>query len=436
MTMADPDWRTWLAQIGVAVPDAPDITAIVLACVIVAGAFWIGWFAGVRAGPPLTARIYAWAGRTEGVHAKRVGVLLHYAIVALLLSVAGSAAALSPLAQMILAFALGVAVAILAYTVARMARMGSATATILGTIALVASTAGTLGGLRPLILGLDGIGFTIGKTHLSLLGVVNFIVVAALLFVAARILNRVIVHSVGRMGRLDVSQRALVQKLGSIAVVTIAVLLGLDVLGIDLTALTVFSGAAGLAVGFGMQKTLGNLIAGLILLMDKSVKPGDVIVVGDTFGQIGKIGVRAVSVVTRDGKEHLIPNEQLMTDAVENWSYSSRNVRVHIPVGVSYDCDLKLAQRLMVEAASAAARVLPAPKPTVWLKDFGDSTVDHDILVWIADPEAGVGNVRSDILNRLWVLFKDNGVELPYPQRDVHVKGWPAAKTAMPPAQD
>jgi hypothetical protein len=116
---------------------------------------------------------------------------------------------------------------------------------------------------------------------------------------------------------------------------------GIDLLGIDLTALTVFSGAFGLAVGFGLQKTFGNLIAGIILLMDRSVKPGDVIVVGDSFGHVTKIGVRAVSIVTRDGKEHLIPNENLMTQEVENWSYSSRDVRVHIPVGIAYDCDLR-----------------------------------------------------------------------------------------------
>jgi len=252
------------------------------------------------------------------------------------------------------------------------------------------------------------------------------------LFVVARIANRIVVHSVGRLHALDMSQRVLLQKLASIAVVVIAGLLGIDLLGIDLTALTVFSGAVGLAVGFGLQKTFGNLIAGLILLMDRSVKPGDVIVVGDTFGAVSKIGVRAVSVVTRDGKEHLIPNEQLMTEPVENWSYSSRNVRIHIPVGVGYGSDLAKAQRLMIEAATAAARVLVDPKPSVWLKGFGDNSVDHDILVWIADPELGVGNVRSDILNRVWVLFQDNAIEIPFPQRDVHIRSLPTQAAPLP----
>jgi small-conductance mechanosensitive channel len=208
-----------------------------------------------------------------------------------------------------------------------------------------------------------------------------------------------------------------------------AFFIGIDIVGIDLTALAVFSGAFGLAVGFGLQKTFGNLIAGIILLMDRSIKPGDVIVVGDSFGHVSKIGVRAVSIVTRDGKEHLIPNENLMTQEVENWSYSTPNVRIHIPVGVSYDANLELAQRLMIEAAKAPARVLKVPAPSVWLRAFGESSIDHDILVWISDPEAGVGNVQSEILNLVWKLFKDNGIEIPYAQRDIRIREWPGAPT-------
>jgi small-conductance mechanosensitive channel len=149
-----------------------------------------------------------------------------------------------------------------------------------------------------------------------------------------------------------------------------------------------------------------------------------VIVVGDSFGWVNRIGVRAVSVVTRDGKEHLIPNENLMTQEVENWSYTDRNVRVRIPVRVAYSCDLKLAQSLMLQAAKDSPRVLDAPMSNVRLTAFGESGVEHEILVWISDPEDGVGNVRSDVLNRLWFLFKDNGIEIPFPQRDVRVTGW------------
>lgn len=421
------DWRAWLSGIGLHVPASPNVDGIIVALVLVAGAYWIGWFVAGRTAPRISAAIHRWTGRVEVLSTTLVCALTRYGLIALVLLIVGNSAALSPVGLMIVAAALGVALGIFVYSVGKSAGLGSAAATVIAAIALVAATAGTLGGMRPLIEGMDGIGLTVGTRRFSLLGLVNAVVVVSVLFVVTRIVNRILIHSIGRLNALDLSQRVLVQKLASIALIVIAGLLGIDLLGIDLTALTVFSGAVGLAVGFGLQKTFGNLIAGLILLMDRSVKPGDVIVVGDTFGAVSKIGVRAVSVVTRDGKEHLIPNEQLMTEPVENWSYSSRNVRVHIPVGVGYGSDLALAQQLMIEAAVAATRVLAEPKPTVWLKDFGASSVDHDILVWIADPEMGVGNVRSDVLNRVWVLFKANDIEIPFPQQDVHIRSVPKA---------
>jgi small-conductance mechanosensitive channel len=201
----------------------------------------------------------------------------------------------------------------------------------------------------------------------------------------------------------------------------------MNILGINLTALAFFSGAFGLAIGFGLQKTFGNLIAGIILLLDKSIKPGDVIAVADqagnsTFGQIRKIGIRAVSVTTRDEREYLIPNENLMINQVENWSYSSKNVRMQVPVGVSYNCDIKLAEKLMLEAAKSVPRVLDTPPPTVWLDQYGSSSVDFVIHCWIRDPEEGVGNIRSAVLKKLWDLFHENGIEIPFPQNDINLR--------------
>jgi len=167
------------------------------------------------------------------------------------------------------------------------------------------------------------------------------------------------------------------------------------------------------------------LIAGIILLMDRSIKPGDVIVVGDSFGWVNKIGVRAMSVITRDGKEHLIPNENLMTTEVENWSFSSTNVRIKIPVGVSYKSDVELVQKLLLQATGESPRVLADPEPKAWLLEFGDNSVNFEIRAWINDPEAGIGNVRANILTRVWHLFKEHDIEIPFPQRDVHLKELP-----------
>ena len=161
--------------------------------------------------------------------------------------------------------------------------------------------------------------------------------------------------------------------------------------------------------------------------MDRSIKPGDVIAVSDTagnetFGQIRRIGIRAVSIVTRDEKEYLIPNENLMINQVENWSYSSRDVRMQVNVGVSYNCDIKLAERLMLEAAAASDRVLKSPAPTVWLSGYGDSSVDFTIHCWIRDPENGLGNIRSEVLKKLWDLFQESEIEIPFPQRDINLR--------------
>lgn len=281
---------------------------------------------------------------------------------------------------------------------------------------------GMLASFTALVGQLDSAAVSFGSSRVSVLDVLVLAGLSVFVVVAGRWLRQLLSRLIRGSTRLDLSQKALLHKLADIGVFVVGALVLIDALGLDLTALKLFSGAFGLAVGFGLQRTFGNLIAGLILLMDKSVKPGDVIVVGDTFGAINRIGIRAVSVLTRDGKEHLIPNELLMTEPVENWSYSSRNVRIRIPVGVSYSSDLATAQRLMIEAASKPERVLADPSPRVWLKGFGDSSVDHEILVWISDPEDGVGNVQSEILNALWLLFKQNGVEIPFPQRDVHIR--------------
>jgi len=274
---------------------------------------------------------------------------------------------------------------------------------------------------------LDSFAVELGDWRVSAFDVI-FAVGAVLLVLAfAMIATRLTRSALRRVKALDGTQSVLAEKLATIVIWVVTFLIGVDLLGIDLTALTVFSGAFGLAIGFGLQKTFGNLIAGIILLMDKSIKPGDVIAVADqsgqqTFGQIRRIGIRAVSVTTRDEREYLIPNENLMINQVENWSYSSKNVRVQVPVGVSYDADMALAEKLMLEAAAKARRVLATPPPTVWWNGFGDNAVNFTIHCWINDPEEGVGNVKSDVLKHLWALFKEHEISLPFPQRDLNLK--------------
>lgn len=360
----------------------------------------------------------------EGV-GDRISAILRHGVAALVLAVAEAARDWGAWAAAPLGLTLGLAAAFASYQALRGLGLARWMGWLTGGVLFVALFSRALGGLAPIRATLNRVGFAVGDNRFTLLSLITALITVVLLLAGVRLANRVVDRAIGRARGLDPTQRLLGQKLAGIAVLVAAFFIGIDLLGVDLTAFAVFSGAVGLAVGFGLQKTFGNLIAGIILLMDRSVKPGDVIVIGDSVGQVNKIGVRAVSMITRDGKEHLIPNENLMTQEVENWSFSDRNVRVRIPVGVGYDCDLRLAQQLMLQAANESPRVMDELPSTVWLTAFGESSVDHEILVWINDPEAGIGNVRSDVLNRLWWLFKEHGIEIPYPQRDVHVRSLP-----------
>jgi small-conductance mechanosensitive channel len=282
-------------------------------------------------------------------------------------------------------------------------------------------------GWREVASTLDSWGFDVANYRISVWTALLVVIVIVGVFVLGKVLTRASRWFIGKASRLDGAQKLLAEKLVSIAIWAFVILLGIDILRIDLTALAVFSGALGLAIGFGLQKTFGNLISGIILLMDRSIKPGDVITVSDTagnesFGQIRKIGIRAISVVTRDRKEYLIPNENLMINQVENWSYSSREVRVKAPIGVAYGVDLDLAETLMLEAAKNAPRVLKLPAPNVLLMNFGPNSVEFEIRFWITDPEEGVSGVRSEVLKRVWRLFKEHGIELPFPQLDIYLR--------------
>ena len=413
----------WLATYGLTLPTRADAVEAAIAGGIILAILAIGALAGRRLGPGLSE---LWkrhvAHHGEGLWT-RIGTIVRHLTAALLLAILLNAWPWHELAAFPIGLAFGAAMALAANQFLRGLGLAKWMAWLFALVLFVAIFSHAIGGLEPITRVLERVGFDVGKRRLSLLTLVTMLITVIALMAIVRLANRVIAHWITGTGSLDPTQKLLSQKLASIAVIVAAFFFGIDLLGIDLTTFAVFSGALGLAIGFGLQKTVGNLIAGIILLMDRSIKPGDVIVVGQKeVGRVNRIGVRAVSVITRDGKEHLIPNENLMTQEVENWSYSDRNVRVRIHVGVAYDCDLKLAQALMLRAAAESPRVLKSPKPNVWLSAFGDDSVEHEILAWISDPEGGVGNVRSDVLNRLWWLFKEHGIGIPFPQRDVTIR--------------
>jgi len=273
---------------------------------------------------------------------------------------------------------------------------------------------------------LDDISIDIGRYHISLANALWMVAVVVLAAAAARVAGSVARHLLRRFKGLDSAQTSLGEKLITLAVWTFAFFATVDTLGISLTAFTVFSGAFGLAIGFGLQTTAGNLIASIILLLDRSIKPGDVIAVTSgnttTMGVVNKIGIRAISVTTLDNREYLIPNQNLMTSQVENWSYSSRRVAVSIPISVAYGSDIDLVEALLIEAAEAVPRVLPDPPPSVLLVTLGHGAIEMAVSCWIEDPENGIGAIRSAVLKNAWHLFRERGVEIPNPQQDVHLR--------------
>jgi small-conductance mechanosensitive channel len=269
---------------------------------------------------------------------------------------------------------------------------------------------------------LDAAAFSIGNFRLSPLLVLKMIVFVGILLWVAIGLGNFVDRQLQNTADLTPSLRVLLGKVLKIVLIVTATLVGLSGLGIDLTVFAVFSGAIGVGLGFGLQKVVSNFISGIIILMDRSIKPGDTITLGETFGWIRELRARFVSVVTRDGREYLIPNEDFITHEVINWSFSDALVRLDVEFGVSYDSDPHQVSALAIESAAQCKRVYARKRPVCWLTGFGDSSLDFVLRFWIEDPREGLTNIRGTVLLALWDTFKEHGVKIPYPHREVIMK--------------
>ncbi len=275
--------------------------------------------------------------------------------------------------------------------------------------------------LSPAIDQLDAVGFSLGKSRITLLIIFKAILSFIGMLWLAGLASRMAEQQVQGLTSLTPSLRVLLSKTIRVTLLIIAFVITLNTLGINLSSLALFSGALGVGLGFGLQKVVSNFISGIILLLDRSIKPGDVIFIQDTqtYGWVNTLGARCVSVITRDGKEHLIPNELLITEKVENWSYSSKDVRIKVNINVSFESDLRLALRLMKEAAAAHPRVLKSPAPNALMMAVDDYSVKLELRAWIDDPINGVGNITSDLLLDIWDRFRAHHIGIPYPVRDI-----------------
>ncbi len=410
-----------VARMGFSSLGDAQLVELAVAATLSALAFGAGWLVKRRLGTRIADWLHGQEFGAPGPLTARAAAMVGWLAALLIAGIVMAAWPWDPFALLLLHVALAISITALIRNILVGVGLGDGIAFAGAFLALVVMLSRAVGGLEMLQERLDSVGFSVGARHFSLLSAINILLTIVILFTLVRVANRVLRRVIRGNDKFDPTQRLLIEKILGVVIVVAAFFVGIDLLGIDLTAFAVFSGALGLAIGFGMQKTVGNLIAGIILLMDRSIKPGDVIVVGDSFGWVNKIGVRAVSVITREGKEHLIPNENLMTQEVENWSYSSRTVRVKIAIGVAYDTDLRLAQQLMIAAAKEASRVLAEPAPVCWITGFGDSSVDHEVRFWITDPEGGLGNIKGDVFLRIWDKFQAAGITIPYPRTDVRM---------------
>lgn len=274
--------------------------------------------------------------------------------------------------------------------------------------------------LDPVIEALNNASIQVGDGEVSaydfIWGVASFVILIWLAILASGLVD----SRLQKSKMVTPSAQVLIGKVIKIFLITIAFLIALNSTGIDLTALAVFGGALGVGLGFGLQKVVSNFISGMILLLDRSIKPGDVIEIGDTYGSINALAARYTSVITRDGTEFLIPNEDMITQQVINWTHSHSNIRRRIAISVSYGADLQRAMDIMSEAAQNQTRVLKYPEPRSLLKGFGDNGVDLELRMWISDPQNGVSNVSSDVMLEIWDKFHEEGIEFPFPQRVIH----------------
>ncbi|HVN41679.1 MAG TPA: mechanosensitive ion channel domain-containing protein [Steroidobacteraceae bacterium] len=286
-----------------------------------------------------------------------------------------------------------------------------------------------LGWGQEVIAVLDSIGIDVGHTHISVWSVLKLLVTVSLFVVLALWASRWLERRVLKLEALAPNMRIGIAKFTQAILVGLSVLVGLNTAGLDMTTLNVFTGAIGIGLGFGLQSIAANFVSGFVLLMDRSIKPGDVISftgkVGTTteaFGWVEELRGRYVVVRDRDGIETLVPNQHLITNPVINWSYTDPRVRLKLPVRISYQNDPELAMKLLIEAAAGHRRIVHDPAPVARLMGFGDSGIDLELRFWIPDPQEGVNNVRSDVNRSIWRLFREHGIVMPFPQREVRVR--------------
>ena len=322
----------------------------------------------------------------------------------------------------------GLSKVLLAWIVIRFAVQFIANSAVRNVFALtiwIIAALSILGVLDETTTTLDSVGFDIGDMRLSALTVIKGIISIFALLYLALFASSFAERKITQINSLTRSSQVLISKVIRVTLIVFALLIGVTSAGIDLSLFAVFGGAIGLGIGFGLQKGISNLFSGMLLLMDRSIKPGDVIEIPDigTFGWVNHMAARYTEIVTRDNKSFLIPNEDFITQRVVNWSHGNSLIRIQIGLGVHYDSDPHMVKKIAEEAAkNAHERVVSDPAPVCWLVEFGDSSLNFSLRFWIKDAEAGVTNIKGHVMMALWDAFKENNIEIPYPHREIYMR--------------
>ena len=285
-----------------------------------------------------------------------------------------------------------------------------------------------LGWLDPIIATLDSWGIAAGKSRITVWSVLKLLFILTGFMLVAAWISRWVERRLKKLSGVAPSTRIGIAKFANAFLIALSILMGLNAAGVDLTALTVLTGAVGLGLGFGLQSIAANFVSGFVLLMDRSIKPGDVISLSgqsgtstENFGWVQELRGRYVVVRDRDGVEMLVPNQQLISNAVINWSYTDPRIRLKLPIRISYRDDPELALKILLEACEGQARVLRDPAPVSRLMHFSDSGIELELRFWISDPQEGVNNVRSEVNRAIWRLFKEYKITIPMAQREIIV---------------
>ncbi len=265
--------------------------------------------------------------------------------------------------------------------------------------------------------------FQLGQTWISLATIVEFIVVTSIMVLLSRLVRHLLRTRVLAHTKLDVGQQYAISRIVSYIVLVLGLLIGVETMGVNLSSLTVVAGALGVGIGFGLQNIVGNFVSGLIILAERPIQIGDRVDVGNnTVGRVERIGARATQVLTNDNIMIIVPNSEFVSSRVTNWTHVDPRVRFRINVGVSYGSDPRVVEKLLLEVADGNPNVLKNPAPGVVFKEFGESSLNFELRVWSSDMSHRPGSLESQLNFAIWDKFKERGIEIPSPQRDLHIK--------------